>query len=107
MHTVSEYYSLLERSEGIGNLEILFMGHFPDSAAAKMENWKRWPLLFEECYAAIEELREQPFRGGPTALIIVDMGQKRFRRKYGIPVPQWTGWFYSMHRLKELPEEAE
>ena len=105
MQSVSEYYSVLDREEGIGNVEILFMGHFPDSAYPQLERWKKWPALLEECFPVIQELGEQPFRGGPTAHIIADLAQKRFRKKYGIPVPRC--WFYSMARLKELPEEKD
>jgi hypothetical protein len=103
MQTVSEYYSLLDKSEGLGNLEIFFMGYFPDSAVRQLEQWKKWPALFEEAYAVIEELKEQPFNGPPMAHIIVDMAQKRFRKKTGMPVPRC--WFFSMARLKEQPED--
>jgi hypothetical protein len=105
MQTVAEYYNLLDPCEGIGNLEILCYGHFPDSAISQLEKWGRWRALFQECYAVIEELREQPFRGAPTCLIVMDMAQKRFRKKHGGTVP--SIWFWTMARLKEQPEETK
>jgi len=105
MQSMAEYYALLDKTEGIGNLEILCFGHFPDSGISQLERWPQWRVLLEECYAVIEQLREQPFRGGPSCLIVMDMAQKRFRKKHGGTVPRI--WFWTMARLKELQEDLE
>jgi hypothetical protein len=115
MQTVAEYYSALDRTEGIGNLEVLCMGYFPDSSVAKFEAWRYWPELFEEAYAVINERGEMEFLGEATAAQIMDATMKRFLTKNGGRVigrhGKWTGhdfkknvplvWVSVMNQLRE------
>jgi hypothetical protein len=83
MQTIAEYYSAIDPTEGVGNLEVLCMGYFPDSSVAKFEAWRYWPELFEEAYTVIQERAEVEFLGESTAAQIMDAAMKRFLTRNG------------------------
>jgi hypothetical protein len=121
MQTVSEYYSVLDRSEGIGNLEVLCGGHFPDSAIKQLKRWRYWPELFEEAYVIIQERSQEQYRGAPTLASVMDSAMKRFLTRNGGTYSggrngSWdihpekqvpTVWVWTMNRLREQPAQQE
>jgi hypothetical protein len=122
MKTIAEYFDALDAEEGVGNLEILGYGQFPQHAYVTLGNWRHWLALFAECVRVIQQFAEQPFLGGPSCARIIDSGMKRFLVKSGckftggkkgsweLPKPDLKVppvWIYTVNLCAKLPDKCE
>jgi hypothetical protein len=117
MKTVAEYFDALDAEEGILNLEILGYGQFPQPAYVTLGKWRHWLALFAECVRVIQDFAEQPFRGGPSCAMVLDMGMKRFLVKSGASIKsgRWyfpsedlkvpPAWIYTINKCAKMPAE--